>query len=127
MSETVETGHLINTVPPSLTGTPIIQAVAEATDQELKTAKALTPKALIWSRLSELTDAELALVAWGLHRRDYDSTADRETREAKVANALEWHRQGGTRAAVDEVLTKILGGGRTLRASAADSLPGQPL
>ena len=47
----VETGHLINTVPPSLTGTPIIRAVAEAVDQELKAAQALIQKVLIWSRL----------------------------------------------------------------------------
>ncbi len=100
---------LLDLVPVSIRGDPQVQAAAAALDQELKAVTAVIPATLLISRIDELPESVLDLLAWQFHVDFYEPdgmTLDRK--RALVKQSIAWHRRKGTPSVVEEVVQTIL-------------------
>ena len=87
--------RLIPILPDSLAA-PVMAAAAEAAGRAEQRAFDLIPLAGIWSRLDELTEAQLDHLAWHLHIDGYSYAGSKAEKLWLVRHFHDWHRFKGT-------------------------------
>lgn len=106
MAETLALVNLIDLVPPNLQSDPQIQAAASALDVELRSVSEAIPEALLLSRIDELPESVLDLLAWQFHVDFYEPVGfSIEKKRALIKQSIAWHRHKGTPWAVEQVLS----------------------
>lgn len=103
---------LIDLLPSSIKSDPDIIAAAKSLDDVLLETTQAISKLSWWDRLDTLTDPEADEMAWQLHVDFYDPTFPIEQKRELVKNAIRFHRQKGTPAAVEELIRIIFGEGK---------------
>ncbi|HWR07741.1 phage tail protein I [Sporomusa sp.] len=100
---------LLDLVPVSIRGDPQVQAAAAALDQELKAVTAAIPSTLLISRIDELPESVLDLLAWQFHVDFYEpASLDLAKKRVLVKQSIAWHRRKGTPSVVEEMVQAIL-------------------
>jgi len=109
MSKTINDISLIDIMPQSLLDDPLVKAIAMALDPELKAISSDIDFNLIWSRIDELAEDVIDLLAWQLHCDFYESNLPLETKRTLVKGSTSWHRHKGTPWAVEQVILTVFG------------------
>jgi phage tail P2-like protein len=99
--------ELLQILPPSISGDKNVRAVAKALDPELQSVSRDTREALIVSRIDELPEPVLDLLAWQWHVDFYELARTLEMKRAAVRGSIPWHRQKGTKWAIKKALEMI--------------------
>lgn len=96
-------------LPPSLSADSGVMAAAGAIDEELSEAGALIREALIVSRIDELPEVLLDLLAWQWHVDFYPPGIPAATKRNLVTSSIPWHRKKGTLWAVKRLCEDVFG------------------
>lgn len=101
---------LRDVIPSSIASDPQIQAMIKALDPELQSVSRDTREALIYSRIDELPEDVIDLLAWQFHVDFYEPAAlPVEVKRRLVKTAIPVHRRKGTKWAVEELCGTIFG------------------
>lgn len=103
---------LVELLPSSIKSDPNVVAAAKSLGSMLNETTQAISKLSWWDRLDTLSDAEADEMAWQLHVDFYDPTFPIEQKRELVKNAIRFHRQKGTAAAVEELIQIIFGEGK---------------
>jgi phage tail P2-like protein len=99
---------LAEILPGSISGDRQVDAGARALDPELRRVTIDTREALILSRLDELPEPVIDLLAWQYHVDFYEPEAlPLERKRALVRGSIAWHRRKGTLWAVRRILSDL--------------------
>ena len=105
MVEEFKTLSLLDILPESIRGDPQIEAAASALDAELQAVTEDIKENLLISRIDELPEKVLDLLAWQWHVDFYRPLGmDIDTKRRLIRESIAWHRIKGTPAAVEKVL-----------------------
>lgn len=115
---------LLDLLPDSLKHNEDVQAIAEAITKELQDISAEMKQVLIYSRLYELPEAVIDLLAWERHVDYYDTSLPIEQKRELVRNSIFFHRRKGTPAAVEELIKTIFGDGKVVEWFEYNGKPG---
>ena len=108
MSKDIYSISLRDIIPPSIINDPQVQAIIDALDPELQSVSQDTREALIISRIDELSEEILDLLAWQWHVDFYEpTTLTLASKRRIVKSAIKLHRLKGTRQAIEEGLRTI--------------------
>jgi len=102
-----EAGFFKKLLPPSITGDGKIQALAEAFERELKKIYELVETPAILSRIDELPEEVLDLLAWQFHVEGWELASSVEEKRNLIKRAIELHRYKGTKWAIKKVLEAL--------------------
>lgn len=106
MSKELQHTSLLDILPQNLLRDEQIKAAAQALDTELQKITEATKEALLLSRLDELPEAVIDLLAWQWHVDFYEPVdMDIETKRKLIKTSIAWHRIKGTPAAVEQVVS----------------------
>ena len=107
MSKTLSALALADILPPSISGDGNVAAGAQAIDPELHALVAAAGTLPILSRIDELPEELIDLLAWQWHVDLYENTLTLREKRETVKRLLLIHRYKGTRKAVNESLAPI--------------------
>ena len=107
MAKIIEQLSLMDVAPPSITGDKNVKHLITAIDPELLNVSQDIREAFIISRLNELPEEVLDLLAWQWHVDFYDIAHTLEAKRAMVLKSISWHRKKGTRGAILEALEML--------------------
>ncbi|GHV50458.1 hypothetical protein FACS1894216_02700 [Synergistales bacterium] len=100
--------ELLQILPSSVSGDKNARAVAKALDPEIQSVSRDIREALIVSRIDELSEPVLDLLAWQWHVDFYEpDKLPVQLKRALVKNSIAWHRKKGTLWAVKQVLLDL--------------------
>ncbi|MDR1651861.1 MAG: phage tail protein I [Synergistaceae bacterium] len=101
---------LRDVIPSSIASDPQIQAMIDALDPELQSVSLDTREALIYSRINELPEDVIDLLAWQFHVDFYEPMdLSLEIKRGLVKTAILVHKRKGTRWAVQELCGVVFG------------------
>ena len=98
---------LADIIPSSIADDSNVQAIARAVDPELRSVSHDIRETLILSRLDELSEPVVDLLAWQFHVDLYEPTLSIDTKRTLVRDSIPWHRKKGTRWAVRRALENL--------------------
>ena len=107
MVKQIELLSLADISPPSLLYDKNILAIIAALDPQLQSVSRDVREALIFSRIDELPESVIDLLAWQWHVDFYESAHSLDAKRAMVKSSISWHRKKGTRAAIVEALDML--------------------
>ena len=107
MARVLEDLSLRDIIPPSISGDRNIQAVIGATDPHIQEVSQSIREAFIVSRINELPENVVDLLAWQWHVDSYEPDLPIETKRKLVLDAIMYHRRKGTKSAVKSALEKL--------------------
>ncbi len=96
-------------LPESISGDPAIRALAESVGQELRATAALGDLVRVKSRLDELTEPVLSLLAWEYNVVFWAADLPDATKRTLIRQAIAWRRIHGTAACVEEACAAVFG------------------
>ena len=91
---------LLELLPSSLAEDSKIRAIALAVGEQLKAVTESIPAIEIYSRIGELEEPLLSLLAWQFHVDHWDANWSVETKREAVRNSIKLHKKKGTPWAV---------------------------
>ena len=91
---------LLDILPSSIADDPNVQAIAQSIDPEMQSVSRDIRETLILSRIDELTEPVVDLLAWQWHVDFYELARTLEMKRAMVKGSIPWHRKKGTRWAI---------------------------
>jgi phage tail P2-like protein len=101
---------LADILPSSIASDPQVGAASEALDQELQSVSYDTREALIVSRIDELSEPVLDLLAWQWHVDFYEPTNNTlEVKRNLVKTSILAHMRKGTKWAVQGICSLVFG------------------
>lgn len=106
--------RLIDILPPNIAQDSKVRVAAEALDRELQAITAAIDQCLLLSRIEELVEPAIGLLAWQFHVDFNDAGLPIEQKRVLVKNALFWHRHKGTPAVVEELITALFDEGKVV-------------
>ena len=93
---------------PGMMKTPEVLAISAALDQELQEITAAIGEALILTRIDELPENLVDLLAWQFHVDFYEPLGfDLDKKRALVKNSFIWHRYKGTKYVLEEMIRTL--------------------
>ena len=107
MAKELEAISLKDIIPSSISGDKNIQVVLRAVDPQLQEVSQNIREAFIVSRIHELPENVIDLLAWQWHVDFYEPELPIETKRALVLESIRWHRKKGTKAAIVSALEKL--------------------
>lgn len=107
MSETIYSADFVKYLPQPLTHDPKMIALAKAAEKELLEVSGLTERVLIYSRIDQLQEDLLDILAYDLHCDWYDYRYPLEVKRNILKNNIKIHRQLGTKYAVEKALADV--------------------
>lgn len=110
MATDIKQIKLIDLIPSSIANDEQVKAAAQALDLELQAVTAVIKETMLLSRLDELPETVIDLLAWQWHVDFWDEELTLVQKRKLVKNSIAWHRRKGTPSAVEEVVSTILGG-----------------
>lgn len=114
----------IELLPSNIASDEQVQAAAAAIDQRFERLIKMVDQLDRFGRVDEWTSEETDELAWQYHVDFYDASAPLETRRELVANSMSLHREKGTDAAVERLITLLFGYGRVENWYEYGSAPG---
>lgn len=100
--------RLADIMPENLLADERVKNAAAAIDTELSKVARLCSEVLLISRIDELPEEVIDLLAWQWHVDFYDSEYDLETKRKLVKQSIDWHRRKGTPSVLREVVSAVL-------------------
>ena len=107
MAKDIELLSLNDIIPPSISGDRHIQSIIRATDPQLQEVSQSIREAFIISRIDELPENVIDLLAWQWHVDNYEPDLDIATKRGLVRDSVRWHRKKGTKSAIKSALEKL--------------------
>lgn len=98
---------LLDILPSSIADDLNVQAIARSIDPEMQSVSHDIRETLILSRIDELPEPVVDLLAWQWHVDFYELTRTLEMKRATVKDSIPWHRKKGTRWAILKALEMI--------------------
>lgn len=98
---------LLDILPPSIKEDLQVKAMAEALDPELQGVSQDIREALILSRIDELPENVVDLLAWQFHVDFYELAKTLAMKRETVKGSILWHRKKGTVWAIKEALAML--------------------
>ncbi|MDR3280929.1 MAG: phage tail protein I [Synergistaceae bacterium] len=97
-------------VPSSIADDPQVRAIIDALDPELKSVSFDTREALIYSRIDELPESAIDLLAWQFHVDFYEpGYTSLDVKRGLVKTSILVHKRKGTQWAVQELCDIVFG------------------
>ena len=93
--------------PPNIAADSEVSSIITALDPELQELSRLSLEPLILSRIDELPEAVIDLLAWQLHVDFYDLAGTLSMKREAVKGSILWHMHKGTEWAILEALRMI--------------------
>ena len=109
MIRELKTLSLVDILPDNLLADEQIYAAAKALDKELQLVTEDCKQVMHLSRIDELPEPVVDLLAWQWHVDFYEQGMDLPTKRRMVKQSIAWHRRKGTPSAVEEVATAVFG------------------
>lgn len=94
-------------LPSSIAGDATIAAAAEALEEHLQGVSRDIDLARIYSRIAELPETALDLLAWQFHVDFWLQSLPVESKRSLVEGSIAWHRRKGTAWAVKRILSDL--------------------
>ena len=107
MAKEIERVSLLDISPPSITGDQNVKHLITAIDPELLSVSQDIREAFIISRINELPEEVLDLLAWQWHVDFYELAHSVEAKREMVLKSIAWHRKKGTSRAILDALAMI--------------------
>ena len=107
MAKELELISLHDVIPHSISGDKNVQAILRAADPQLNEVSQSVREAFILSRLNELPENVIDLLAWQWHVDFYEPELPIATKRELVRESISWHRKKGTKAAIISALEKL--------------------
>ncbi|MBR1658167.1 MAG: phage tail protein I [Synergistaceae bacterium] len=107
MAKDIELISLNDIIPPSISGDRHIQSIISATDPQLREVSRSIREAFIISRIDELPENVIDLLAWQWHVDSYEPALPITTKRELVRDSVRWHRKKGTKSAIKAALEKL--------------------
>ena len=107
MARNIFTVSLRELLPSSIVNDPNISALITALEPNFEAGAKAFLNPLIFSRIDELPENVLDLLAWQLHADLYDLAATPEMERSAVKNSIKWHMHKGTQSAIVEALEML--------------------
>ena len=98
---------LSDITPDSIAGDPQVSSLITALDPELQEISRASLEPLIMSRIDELPENVIDLLAWQLHVDFYDLAGTLKMKREAVKGSILWHMHKGTQWAILEALRMI--------------------
>lgn len=80
--------ELKSILPTSISEDENVRKTADAVSNELTAVTTLIPNVLVYSRIDQLPENLLDLLAWQFHVEDYDDSADIDIKRKQVKTAI---------------------------------------
>lgn len=96
-------------MPQNLLEDKTIADCCKAIDTELTKVSKLCREVLLISRIDELNEDVIDLLAWQLHVDFYDKKLPLANKRKLVKQSIDWHRRKGTKYAVEQVVSAAIG------------------
>lgn len=107
MAKDIALISLNDIIPPSISGDRHIQSIISATDPQLQEVSQSIREAFIISRIDELPENVIDLLAWQWHVDNYEPDLPIETKRGLVRDSVRWHRKKGTKSAIKIALERL--------------------
>ena len=107
MAKELEVISLRDIIPRSIANDKNVKAIISAADPEFQKVSQDTREAFIISRISELPENVVDLLAWQWHVDSYEPDLPIETKRELVLDSITWHRKKGTKASIESALKKL--------------------
>lgn len=107
MAKKLEVLSLLDIVPPSISGDKNVKAIIKATDPQIQEVSQNIREAFIISRINELPENVIDLLAWQWHVDSYEPKLPIETKRKLVLDSIRLHRKKGTKSAIKSALEKF--------------------
>lgn len=107
MAKELEKISLQDIIPRSISGDKNVHAILKAVNPQLQGVSQNIREAFIVSRLNELPEDVIDLLAWQWHVDFYEPELPIETKRELVRESISWHRKKGTKAAIISALEKL--------------------
>lgn len=107
MAKELEKISLQDIIPRSISGDKNVHAILKAVNPQLRGVSQNIREAFIVSRLNELPEDVIDLLAWQWHVDFYEPELPIETKRELVRESISWHRKKGTKAAIISALEKL--------------------
>lgn len=107
MAKEIEPLSLQDISPPSITGDENVKHLMTAIDPELQSVSHDIREAFIVSRINELPEEVLDLLAWQWHVDFYELAHSVEAKREMVLKSIMWHRKKGTEQAIIDALAML--------------------
>ncbi len=107
MSKTLTDISFLDLLPASISSDPVIVAAARALDGELAKTTANINAINIWSRIDEIEEPLLSMLAWELHVDYWDQAWPDSAKRETIKKAYILHMIKGTPAAVVEAIKTV--------------------
>lgn len=104
MNKIYKTG-VYDLLPESIKRDKKVEAAARAIDSELLSLTNAINEVMIYSRIDELPETVINMLAWQFHVDFYSSDLSLEKKRMLVKKSIDWHRRKGTIGVVEEVVT----------------------
>ncbi|MBI9092719.1 MAG: phage tail protein I [Desulfobacterium sp.] len=114
MSKDLKATSFIDLLPSSIAEDDTIRAAALALDEELQFANDGISLVFIYSRIDEIEEPLLSILAHQMHVDYWDPDLSLETKRDLVKGSIPWHRIKGTPMAVETMVKTVIGGGEVL-------------
>ncbi|GAV24818.1 tail protein [Carboxydothermus islandicus] len=106
--------RLIDILPPNIAQDSKVRSAAEALDRELQAVTSAIDQCLLLSRIEELPESVVDLLAWQFHVDFYVAGLSIEQKRILLKNSLIWHMRKGTPAAVEEIIMALFDDGKVV-------------
>lgn len=107
MSETIYQADFAKYLPQALASDPKMVALAKAATMELLNASELTNDVLIYSRIDELPEALVDVLAYDFHVDWYDYSYPLEAKRDLLKSSVKVHKKMGTKYAIEKALSAL--------------------
>jgi len=97
----------VDLLPGSISGDKTVRDAASALDKELQTVNSMLDVPTLLSRLDELPEPAVDLLAWQFHVDFWDSDMELPEKREVVRESIAWHKHKGTPWAVKHLLAKV--------------------
>lgn len=109
MAKNLQELSLLDIAPGSIKTDKAVNAAIKAIDPELKSVSQSISEAFIISRIDELPEILIDLLAWQWHVDYYEPDLSLDVKRSLVKSSIKWHRIKGTPYAVEQLVSQIFG------------------
>ena len=107
MAKIIHDLSLLDIAPPSISNDDNVKAIIAAINPELKSVSEAISDAFIISRVNELPERVIDLLAWQWHVDFYEPDLDLATNRALVLSSIKYHKKKGTKYAIKTALEAL--------------------
>ena len=107
MAKIIHDLSFLDIAPPSISNDKTVKSIITAINPELKSVSEAISDAFIISRINELPERVIDLLAWQWHVDFYEPDLDLATKRALVLASIKYHKKKGTKYAIKTALEAL--------------------